>query len=251
MPAESATAIAEPDVMEEWCLVRELDPCLVRAPDPWLVREPDPWLVREPDPYLVREAVGEPDPPRVVVLGMGNVLVGDDAFGPFVARKLDARYLMAPGVEVHDIGTPGLDLVPHIAGIDMVIVIDTVTTKAEPGSIFRYHSAELKARGPSARSNPHQPTLADTLFLLEVQDLAPRELLLVGVVPARYDTGAPLSAPVRAAVPEVMSMIVSELERLGCPPTPRERPLAADIWWEQLPRSATYAAADGSGMREV
>jgi hydrogenase maturation protease len=170
--------------------------------------------------------------PRVAVLGIGNVLTGDDAFGPFVAHTIEARYEMPFGVEVRDIGTPGLDLVPHLAGMDCVIVVDTVKSHAEPGSIRCYRTAELKARGPSARTNPHQPTLADTLFFLEIQDLAPREVLLVGVVPERYDTGAPLSARVRAAVPEAISLVVRELERLGYPPLPREAPLCPDIWWE-------------------
>lgn len=170
--------------------------------------------------------------PRVAVLGIGNVLTGDDAFGPFVARTIDARYEMPDGVEVRDIGTPGLDLVPHLAGIEHVIVIDTIRAPVPPGTIRCYRTAELKARGPSARTNPHQPTLADALFLLELQGMAPQDVLLVGVVPERYDTGAPLSARVRAAVSAAVAEVARELERLGFPPQPRERPLPPGIWWE-------------------
>jgi hydrogenase maturation protease len=197
--------------------------------------EPEFWFrVRTPEPATAtRVHPVEALVPRVAVLGIGNVLTGDDAFGPFVARSIDARYEMPDGVEVRDIGTPGLDLVPHLAGIEHVIVVDTVKAAAEPGSLRCYRAADLTARGPSARTNPHQPTLADTLFFLDVQDLAPRDVLLVGVVPLRYDTGAPLSAHVRAAVPDAIALVVRELERLGFPPAPRERPMTPDIWWER------------------
>jgi hydrogenase maturation protease len=175
---------------------------------------------------------------RVVIIGLGNVLVGDDAFGPFVARTIAASCEMNDGVEVLDLGTPGSDLGPHIAGTDAVIIVDTVKTDAQPGFIRCYRKADLIARGPSPRSNPHQPSLVDTMLFLELQDLAPKEVLLVGVSPQRYDTGAPLSDPVRSAVPEAIDIVLFELERLGCPATRRTAVLDPDIWWEVPQKSA-------------
>jgi hydrogenase maturation protease len=169
----------------------------------------------------------------VVVIGLGNVLVGDDAFGPFVVRTLDAIFELADGAEFCDLGTPGFDLGPHIAGTRAVIIVDTVKTSAPPGTVRCYSKAELLARGPSLRSNPHQPSLVDTMLFLDLQDLAPQQVLLVGVTPERYDTGAPLSDAVRAAVPEAATLVLSELERLGCAPRPRAVRMEPDIWWEQ------------------
>jgi hydrogenase maturation protease len=168
----------------------------------------------------------------VTVIGLGNVLVGDDAFGPFVLQTLQARFEEPAGVEFCDLGTPGFDLVPHIAGARVLIVVDTVNMKAPPGTLRCYRKADLVARGPSPRTNPHQPTLADTLLLLELQGLAPEEVLLVGAAPEGYGTGDPLSDAVRAAVPAAVAMVVEELERLGRPPLPRDVPAEADIWWE-------------------
>lgn len=170
--------------------------------------------------------------PRVLVIGLGNVLVGDDGFGPFVVRTLAARYELPHGADIVDLGTPGLDLAPHIAGTDALIVIDTVTGGA-PGVVRCYRKEDLLARAPLPRTNPHQPGLVDTLLLLELQDLAPADVLLVGAVPARYDTGAPLSAAVRAAVSDAVSLVVCELERLGYAPLPRAQPQTPDIWWEE------------------
>jgi hydrogenase maturation protease len=180
----------------------------------------------------------------VVVIGLGNVLVGDDAFGPFVVRTLMARYDMPEGAEVVDLGTPGLDLGPHIAGTRALIVVDTVKTNAAPGTLRCYRKEDLLARGPSPRTNPHQPSLADTLFFLQVQDedLAPQDVLLVGVTPERYDTGAPLSDAVRAAVAEAAGLVVCELERLGYAPLPKAEPAEPDIWWERAVSTRNMSA---------
>lgn len=171
----------------------------------------------------------------VRVLGLGNVLVGDDAFGPFVVRHLLAEYEAPEGVEIHDIGTPGLDLAPHIAGCDTVIIVDSIAYAGEPGEVRLYRKDALLARGPTPRSNPHQPSLVDTLFFLDVMAQAPREVILVGTKPARYDTGAPLSEQARSAVRPTMERVLAELERLGYPLRERTEPLDPDIWWEGNP----------------
>lgn len=170
-------------------------------------------------------------PARVVVAGLGNVLVGDDALGPWVARTLEARYALPPEVSVIE-GTPGHDLVPHFMDADAVIVADTVTTKGTPGSIVCYRRDAILRTPPALRVNPHQPGLKDSLFTLDLLGEAPREVLLIGVIPAVLETRLGLSPAVRGAVDRVVEEVVCELERLGVPATPREvaQPVAA--WWE-------------------
>lgn len=188
--------------------------------------------------------------PRIAVIGLGNVLVGDDAFGPFVARQIAARYAMPDGVEVLDVGTPGSDLGPHIAGLDALIVIDSVKSSSPAGTVRCYRRDELMARGPTPRTNPHQPSLVDTLYFLELQNLAPPEVLLIGAVPDRYDTGAPLSTPLRLAVPQAMDLVVRELERLGCRPQLRDVAGETDIWWER-PTASSVRPAHSCGPHKA
>ncbi len=47
---------------------------------------------------------------RIGVLGVGNILMGDDGIGPFLVRILEARYEFPPNVVLHDLGTPGLGI---------------------------------------------------------------------------------------------------------------------------------------------
>ena len=70
---------------------------------------------------------------KVRVLGIGNVLMSDDGFGPFVVRTLEAAYECPPDVELVDVGTPGLDLTPFLMDTESVIFVDTVTSRGARG----------------------------------------------------------------------------------------------------------------------
>ena len=169
--------------------------------------------------------------PGLLVIGLGNVLMGDDAFGPFVVQALDAGYALGPEVTARDLGTPGLDLVPYLMGTPALIVVDTVQAEGAPGELRLYRRAELLARPPAPRLNPHEPGLAETLVTLELLGGAPREVLLVGAIPECVRTGIGLSPALVAAAPRAVLAVLAELARLGHPAPPRERPLATAPWW--------------------
>ena len=67
------------------------------------------------------------------VLGLGNVLMGDDGFGPAVVRAFEEQYAVASDVTVVDLGTPGLDLSPWLADAEHVVLVDTVRRRSTAG----------------------------------------------------------------------------------------------------------------------
>lgn len=170
---------------------------------------------------------------RIAVLGIGNVLVGDDGFGPYVVKTFEARYTVAPNVEVAEVGTPGGDLVPYLSGYDAVIIVDTVRASAEPGTVRVYTKEELLRNPPGPRTNTHDPGLKDTLLMLEAHGSGPAEVVLVGAVPENVTTRTGLTPPLARAVDEAVAHIEVELAKLGYPPMPRPAPLEPDIWWER------------------
>jgi hydrogenase maturation protease len=168
----------------------------------------------------------------VRVLGLGNVLMGDDALGPWVIEDLLARWEFPEGVSVVDVGTPGLDLTPYLADAEAVFLVDTVKANGPPGSIRVYSRGQLLARGPQPRVSPHDPGLAEALFSLDFAGCAPKQVTLVGVVPEKVEKGVRLSPAVRAAVPAASEEIAGRLAWLGL--APRRRPgTAAAPWWEK------------------
>jgi hydrogenase maturation protease len=170
---------------------------------------------------------------RVAVIGIGNVLTGDDAVGPHVVRVLEATRALPPGVEVTDAGTPGHDLVPFLAGADAAVLVDAVRAKGAPGELRRYGKAELLSRAPVLALGPHDPGVREGLMSAELAGTCPRVVRLVGLVPAATETGIGLSPAVRAAIPAAVAAVVDELAALGVHAPPRVPPLEPDLWWER------------------
>jgi hydrogenase maturation protease len=168
------------------------------------------------------------------VVGLGNVLMGDDGVGPHVIEALEAGYEFPDGVSVLDAGTPGLDLAPFLMGADVVIVIDSVRADAAPGSLRLYRRDAILKYAPRERLGPHDPGFKQTLLTLEFAGCGPRDVLLVGVVPETTAPCARLSPAARATVPVAVDAVVAELERLGAAPTPRGVASAVAPWWERV-----------------
>jgi len=169
--------------------------------------------------------------PTTYVLSLGNVLMSDDGLGPAVLRAFDAQYVVGPDVEVIDLGTPGLDLSPWLADADRVILIDTVKAELPPGSLRLYKKEHLLSRAPGVRVSPHDPGVKETLLALDFAGRAPRDIELIGVVPAVTTMGLDLTPEVAAAIPAAVHAVVAALERAGIAVRARPEPLAVDPWW--------------------
>jgi hydrogenase maturation protease len=166
------------------------------------------------------------------ILGVGNVLCTDDGLGPYTIKVLEARYEFPEGVEVIDLGTPGMDLTPYLADARLVIVIDTVRGDGGPGSLRVLRDREIIAKPPPSRMSPHEPGLREALMATEFADSNPDEIVFIGVVPESTGQGTRLSDPVMAAVPEVIENVVAEMEKLNRPILERDPPGEIEIWWE-------------------
>jgi hydrogenase maturation protease len=174
----------------------------------------------------------------VRVLGLGNVLMGDDAFGPWVIEELLARWEIPAAASVVDVGTPGLDLTPYLGGADAVLLVDTVKADGPPGRIHVYEKRELLRLPAAPRLSPHDPGLAEALLALTLAGSEPREAVLVGAVPASVAMGVGLSRPLRRAVATAAAEVLRRLAALGIPCRPRPDALDTSPWWEKPVRVA-------------
>lgn len=153
--------------------------------------------------------------PRTYVLGLGNTLMGDDGLGPAVVREFEDTYEFDEGVEVVDLGTPGLDLMPWFADIQHIIIVDTVKAALPPGSMRLYEKDDVMKHAPLARVSPHDPGVKETLATLDFAGRAPETVTVIGVVPGLVRMSLELSQPVQMAVPHAVQAIRTTLERFG------------------------------------
>ncbi len=167
------------------------------------------------------------------ILGLGNVLMSDDGFGPYVVRVLEAFYELPPGVQAIDAGTPGIDLTPFLLDAHAVIIIDTVKAEGMSGDIRTYDRDDILGHPSQQRGARHDAGLRDALLTVSAAGAGPSHVKLIGVIPEWIATGVTLSRDVRAAVAPAIGLIVTELERLGVRPKMRPVPRRPDTWWEQ------------------
>jgi hydrogenase maturation protease len=174
-----------------------------------------------------------PESLRIGVLGVGNVLMGDDGIGPFVIKILESRYEFPAKVVLHDLGTLGLGITSFFADYDVIILIDAVNAKAAAGEIVLYRKEQLVRVPIPQRVSPHDPALVEALLFAEFSGSCPQEVLLVGVVPKTTELGCSLSEEVRCAVERATSAVLAELDRLGVHPQARAGSAVPSIWWEE------------------
>ena len=168
---------------------------------------------------------------KILIGGIGNILLGDDGVGPYLARLLDAHYDFEAGVEIVDLGTPALDLIDQLSGKDAVILIDSIDTDVDPGTVVLYRKADIMRLSPAVRMDPHSPALVDALFSAELFGVAPPDVLLVGIKAESFEVGCTLSEPVKAALEEAIGAVLNELDRLGVSYGWRKHPAKLGIWW--------------------
>jgi len=156
---------------------------------------------------------------KVIVLGLGNILLRDEGVGVRVIEALAQRYVLPAGVEMVDGGTVGMDLLDTLAGCDHLLICDAVKTGAPPGSVVKLVDGQVPALFQT-RYSPHQIGLSEVLATLTLTDEAPAAVTLIGIVPADLDLGIELSPLVAAAVQPAVERIVATLRELGFPLMP-------------------------------
>jgi hydrogenase maturation protease len=133
---------------------------------------------------------------RILVAGVGNVFLRDDAFGVEVVRLLSERP-QPPGVQIRDYGIRGVHLAYELLnGYDLFVLVDAAPRGETPGTV-----TVLEVDLPSPEAQPvidaHSLT-PDAIFgLLSSLGGHPGQTLVVACEPAEIDAGMGLSDPVR------------------------------------------------------
>jgi len=150
----------------------------------------------------------------VLVLGLGNVLLGDDGLGAAALACIEREYRIPPGVRLEDGGTLGLSLLGLIADSDRVILVDAVRTDAAPGTLVRLEGSDV-IDAVRDRLSPHQIGVADLLAAARLIDRYPSAVTLLGLVPAAIELAVARSDAVDSGLNELVAAVVDEVRGLG------------------------------------
>jgi len=164
--------------------------------------------------------------PRILILGIGNLLWADEGFGVRAAEEMAARYAFPEGVAVMDGGTQGLYLLPHLEGCDQLVVFDAVDYGLAPGTMKLVRDGEVPAFMGAKKMSLHQTGFQDVIATAQLTGQCPPHLLLIGVQPVELeDYGGGLRPAVAAAIGPAIEVALAELAgRWGIRPVPRVAP---------------------------
>lgn len=158
---------------------------------------------------------------RIVVLGIGNLLLSDEGVGVRAVEELARCYDLPPAVQVIDGGCSGMEMLDDLARADHLVIVDAVLAGEPPASIVTLHEDEVPAFF-TAKLSPHQIGLCDVLAVLKLTDESPGSLTLIGVQPMSLDLSMELSPQVAAILPHVVARVVEELVARGVRPILRK-----------------------------
>ena len=157
--------------------------------------------------------MSENSKPRILVLGIGNLLLRDEGIGIRVAEELK-KLELPEGVEVLDGGTLGLSLLNFFGNYEKVVIIDAVKGGKEPGTIYKFDLVEFidNIDYPFSLSSMH-----DIDFVYAVKQIGrefyqlPEKMVVIGVEPESVDAGLELTETLKEKIPEIIKLVLEEV----------------------------------------
>ena len=148
---------------------------------------------------------------KILILGVGNILMKDDGAGVYVAQKMMNMDLPSD-VEVIDGGVKGLDLLYYIEGRKKVIVVDAITLDDVPGSIYRFTDKDLAEKKQFLRT-AHGIDFYDVVKMAEqFSKNKPEEIVFIGIVPEDISEGLELTPVIEKKVARLIELVMKETE---------------------------------------
>ena len=148
----------------------------------------------------------------VTILGIGNLLMGDEGVGIHALNTLQESYTFSPDINFVDGGTIGIDLIPYFEDCKRMIIIDAVDFQKEPGYVGVLQKEEIKYRF-NTKLSLHHAGLSDVLSIIELQEIEAPDMVLIGVQPEKVERGIELSATIQNKLAEILTLIVNKLDK--------------------------------------
>lgn len=150
---------------------------------------------------------------KIMILGLGNSLLGDDGAGVHVIRRLQAVPSFPPGVLLIDGGTLSFSLLELVESSRVLIVVDAMEFGAHPGAVrwFIDHEVDQFLSAPTRRS-VHDANLGDLMRMCALRGVLPERRMLIGIQPQVIEWNESPSEPVSAGIDVVCDRIGNWVE---------------------------------------
>ncbi len=146
-----------------------------------------------------RKPTGPQRRPRILVAGLGNLLLQDDGVGVHAVRALQKG--VPRGVRAVEVGTAVLDVLHLVEWADRILAIDAMAAGGAPGTIYRFGIADVAEA--AVKASLHEVDLLAALRFLTSGHRP--EIAVLGVEPETIEAGLELSPSVQATIPHLVA----------------------------------------------
>lgn len=151
---------------------------------------------------------------KVAIVGIGNILYGDEGVGIHVINELKCKFL-PPYVEVYDCNTDAFAILEAINGARKAVIVDAMRLGYKPGTVHRFNCEELLKMNDKLINfiSFHQLDLVSTLKIAQLTDVykLPNEIVVFGVEVKSCHYSTEVSNEVKQAIPKIIDKIMNEI----------------------------------------
>lgn len=150
---------------------------------------------------------------KIIVLGVGNQILGDDGVGVHIANELK-KHIKNPNIEIDEAITGGMNLLDLILGYDKAIIIDAVKSEGVRDGLVK--RIPIENFNTMHSCNPHDVSLIEAIEMAKKmgEKQIPKEIIIIGVmmksIPCEF--GEKLSKNIAEAIPEAVEMTLNEIK---------------------------------------
>ena len=145
--------------------------------------------------------------PRIVVVGVGNLLMTDEGIGIHAVQALQEQKIPAD-IKIVDGGTSP-DLIAYTRAGDKLIIVDAAKAGGEPGTIYRFKPEDL-ADERAGLASAHEMGVVENLKLITLSGNEPKEIVIIGIEPKNIEYGTELSPELKEKLPKIVEVVLRE-----------------------------------------
>jgi hydrogenase maturation protease len=158
---------------------------------------------------------------KVVILGVGNILLSDEGVGVKTVWELEKKFEFPENVKLVDGGSGGFSLIPFIEEADRLLIIDAILGDNPPGTIYRF-TLENIPETVAEKISLHELNLLDILNLVKLRNKLPEEVVIIGIEPKSLEMSLELTPLIKDKQEELIKKVLEELKTWGIFPEEKE-----------------------------
>ncbi len=146
---------------------------------------------------------------KIVILGVGNLLLTDEGVGVHLIQKLRETEI-GEEIELVDGGTSILDFIPQAEDVSKLIIVDAIKLGGKPGKTYRICVDDSLLRGAKGMTSLHQLGVVETLAIAQKMGKLPHTVI-IGIEPKEIGYGLDLSPEIEREMGKMVNLILDEV----------------------------------------